>query len=102
MTNAGRLGTLGTMASSRQWLDASLQRLDASRQRIEASAQRLDASRQRLDASLERLDVDRCRRRLEILAAVARAKSVRVSAPPQRVRGMRLRELIATRRRTVN
>ncbi|WP_436525587.1 hypothetical protein [Actinoplanes sp. HUAS TT8] len=52
--------------------------------------------------SPQRLDEDRCRRRLELLAALAHAKSVRESAPPQRVRGMRLRELIATRRRSTN
>ncbi|WP_203753108.1 hypothetical protein [Actinoplanes cyaneus] len=50
----------------------------------------------------QRLDEDRCRRRLELLAALAHARSVRESAPPQRVRGMRLRELIATRRRATN
>jgi len=52
--------------------------------------------------SPQRLDADRCRRRLEILAALTHAKTVRATAPPPRVRGMRLRELIATRRRTVN
>ncbi|GGR20669.1 hypothetical protein GCM10010168_43340 [Actinoplanes ianthinogenes] len=52
--------------------------------------------------SPQRLDADRCRRRLELLAALAQAKSMRGSAPPQRARGMRLRELIATRRRTAN
>ncbi|GIF07701.1 hypothetical protein [Actinoplanes siamensis] len=50
----------------------------------------------------QRLDADRCRRRLELLAALAHAKSVRESAPPQRARDLRLRELIATRRRTTN
>jgi hypothetical protein len=52
--------------------------------------------------SSQRLDADRCRRRLELLAALAHAKSLRAFAPPQRTRGMRLRELIATRRRTTN
>ncbi|WP_179277217.1 hypothetical protein [Actinoplanes regularis] len=50
--------------------------------------------------SPQRLDAERCRRRLELLAALAHAKSVRESTPPQRVRGLRLRELIAARRRT--
>ncbi|WP_221330612.1 hypothetical protein [Actinoplanes sp. L3-i22] len=67
MTNAGRLGTLGSMSPSPQ-----------------------------------RLDAERCRRRLELLAALAQAKSARASAPPLRARDMRLRELIATRRRTTN
>ncbi|GLY05162.1 MULTISPECIES: hypothetical protein [Actinoplanes] len=49
-----------------------------------------------------RLDPERCRRRLELLAALAHAKSVRDSNPFQRVHGMRLRELIATRRRPAN
>jgi hypothetical protein len=52
--------------------------------------------------SPQHLDADRCRRRLKLLAALAHAKSLRESVPPQRVRGMRLRELIATRRRTTN
>ncbi|WP_229067665.1 hypothetical protein [Actinoplanes sp. DH11] len=49
--------------------------------------------------SPERLDPERCRRRQELLAALAQAKSVRESDPSQRMRGLRLRELIATRRR---
>jgi hypothetical protein len=52
--------------------------------------------------SSQRLDAERCRRRLELLAALAHAKSARASAPPLRARDMRLRELIATRRRTTN
>ncbi|MEV6341828.1 hypothetical protein [Actinoplanes sp. NPDC051851] len=52
--------------------------------------------------SSQRLDPDRCRRRLELLAALAHAKSARELTTPQRLRGMRLRELIATRRRLVN
>ncbi|MBG0560897.1 hypothetical protein [Actinoplanes aureus] len=52
--------------------------------------------------SPQRLDPDRCRRRLELLAALAHAKSARESDPTQRLRGIRLRELIATRRRPVN
>jgi hypothetical protein len=48
-----------------------------------------------------RLDPDRRRRRLELLAALADAKA-RESAQPQRLRGARLRELIATRRRLAN
>jgi hypothetical protein len=46
-----------------------------------------------------RLDAERCRRRLELLAALAHAKSSRESVPSLRLRGLRLRELIATRRR---
>ena len=53
-------------------------------------------------SSPPRLDPDRRRRRLELLAALADAKSVRESALPQRLRGARLRELIATRRRLPN
>jgi hypothetical protein len=52
--------------------------------------------------SPQRLDPDRRRRRLELLAALADAKSARESAQPRRLRGARLRELIATRRRWVN
>jgi hypothetical protein len=50
----------------------------------------------------QRLDPDRRRRRLELLAALADAKSARESAQPLRLRGARLREIIATRRRLVN
>ena len=52
--------------------------------------------------SSPRLDPDRRRRRLELLAALAEAKSARRSAQPARLRGARLRELIATRRRLAN
>jgi hypothetical protein len=52
--------------------------------------------------SPQRLDPDRCRRRLELLAALAHAKSSRETDPSQRLRGIRLRELIATRRRPGN
>jgi len=48
-----------------------------------------------------RLDPDRRRRRLELLAALADAKA-RESTQPQRLRGARLRELIAARRRLAN
>ncbi|HWS35840.1 MAG TPA: hypothetical protein VN408_24255 [Actinoplanes sp.] len=48
------------------------------------------------------LDPDRSRRRLELLAALARLKSARESMSPPRVRGLRIRELIAARRRPVN
>ncbi|HEX8629854.1 MAG TPA: hypothetical protein VF755_16965 [Catenuloplanes sp.] len=47
----------------------------------------------------QRLDPDRRRRRLQLLAALADAKSARERAHPERLRGARLRELIATRRR---
>jgi hypothetical protein len=52
-------------------------------------------------SSTPRLDPDRRRRRLELLAALADAKA-RESAQPQRLRGARLRELIAVRRRLAN
>jgi hypothetical protein len=51
--------------------------------------------------SPQRLDPDRRRRRLELLAALADAKSARELTQPQRLRGARLRELIANRRRHV-
>ncbi|GAB1695054.1 hypothetical protein [Krasilnikovia sp. M28-CT-15] len=50
----------------------------------------------------QRLDPDRRRRRLELLAALADAKSARERARPERLRGARLRELIAVRRRPAN
>jgi hypothetical protein len=50
-------------------------------------------------SSPQRLDPDRRRRRLELLAALADAKSARERSQPQRLRGARLRELIAVRRR---
>jgi hypothetical protein len=49
-----------------------------------------------------RLDPDRSRRRLQLLAALAQAKSTRESMPSPRLRGLRIRELIAIRRRPVN
>jgi hypothetical protein len=52
--------------------------------------------------STPRLDPDRRRRRLELLAALADAKSAREAANPARLRGARLRELIAMRRRLAN
>ena len=52
-------------------------------------------------SSTPRLDPDRRRRRLELLAALADAKA-REAAQPQRLRGARLRELIAVRRRLAN
>jgi hypothetical protein len=50
----------------------------------------------------QRLDPDRSRRRLQILAELAGAKSLREREHPRRVRVNRLRELIATRRRLAN
>jgi hypothetical protein len=50
----------------------------------------------------QRLDPERRRRRLELLAALADAKSARESSQPVRLRGARIRELIANRRRLVN
>jgi hypothetical protein len=52
--------------------------------------------------SPQRLDADRRRRRLALLAALADAKSAREQAQPQRLRGARIRELIATRRRFIS
>jgi hypothetical protein len=52
-------------------------------------------------SSPQRLDPDRRRRRLELLAALADAKSAREWTQPQRLQGARLRELIANRRRHV-
>jgi hypothetical protein len=49
-----------------------------------------------------RLDPERRRRRAELLALLAEAKSVRESTQPRRLRGSRIRELIAMRRRLVN
>jgi len=49
--------------------------------------------------TVERLDPDRSRRRLQLLAELASVKSVRDRERPRRLRGDRLRELIATRRR---
>jgi hypothetical protein len=47
----------------------------------------------------QRLDPERRRRRLQLLAELADAKSVRDRVRPRRATGDRLRELIATRRR---
>jgi hypothetical protein len=49
--------------------------------------------------TVQRLDPDRSRRRLQLLAELSGAKSVRERTQPRRVQGERLRELIATRRR---
>lgn len=49
--------------------------------------------------TLQRLDPERHRRRLQLLAELAGAKAVRGRLQPRQVRGDRLRELIATRRR---
>jgi hypothetical protein len=51
--------------------------------------------------SPQRLDPERRRRRLELLAALADAKSARERTQPERLRGARIRELIANRRRHV-
>jgi hypothetical protein len=50
---------------------------------------------------LPRLDPDRRRRRLQLLAQLADAKSIRDRMQPRRLRGDRLREVIASRRRLV-
>jgi hypothetical protein len=47
----------------------------------------------------QRLDPERSRRRLQLLAALAGAKSGREGDRPRRVRDERLRDLIAIRRR---
>jgi hypothetical protein len=49
--------------------------------------------------TVQRLDPDRSRRRLQLLAELASAKSVRDRERPRQRRGERLRELIAMRRR---
>jgi hypothetical protein len=49
---------------------------------------------------LHRLDPDRRRRRLQLLAELADAKSVRDRAKPIRPRADKVRELIAMRRRS--
>jgi hypothetical protein len=49
-----------------------------------------------------RLDPERSRRRLQLLAELAGARSAREREHPRRVRVNRLRELIATRRRLAN
>jgi hypothetical protein len=48
---------------------------------------------------LQRLDADRRRRRLQLLAELAGARAVRERVQPSRVRGSRIRGLIAQRRR---
>jgi hypothetical protein len=53
----------------------------------------------RMAWSLQRLDPERRRRRLQLLAALADAKTARERSQPARLRGARLRELIANRRR---
>jgi hypothetical protein len=50
-------------------------------------------------SSPQRLDPERRRRRLELLAALSDAKSARERSQPKRLRGARIRELIAVRRR---
>ncbi|WP_169734153.1 hypothetical protein [Hamadaea tsunoensis] len=49
--------------------------------------------------TLQRLDPERRRRRIQLLSELADAKSVRVRLVPRRARDVRLRELIAVRRR---
>jgi hypothetical protein len=51
---------------------------------------------------LQRPDPDRRRRRLQLLAELADAKSAGERVRPQRARVDRLKELIATRRRLAN
>ncbi|MDM4721453.1 hypothetical protein QTQ03_18280 [Micromonospora sp. WMMA1363] len=46
-----------------------------------------------------RLDPERRRRRLQLLAELTGARAVRQRERPQRLRSLRLRQLIATRRR---
>jgi hypothetical protein len=50
----------------------------------------------------QRLDPERSRRRLQLLAELAGAKSVREREHPRRARVDRLRELIDNRRRLAN
>ncbi|HEX5597649.1 MAG TPA: hypothetical protein VFX61_16765 [Micromonosporaceae bacterium] len=52
--------------------------------------------------TVQRLDAERSRRRIQLLAAIAGAKSRREREHPQRIHRDRLRELIATRRRLAN
>jgi hypothetical protein len=52
-------------------------------------------------SSPQRLDPDRRRRRAQLLAALADAKAAREHTQPERLRGARIRELIAVRRRRV-
>ncbi|WP_281895867.1 hypothetical protein [Phytohabitans aurantiacus] len=49
--------------------------------------------------TVQRLDPDRSRRRLQLLAELASAKSVRDRERPRQQHDERLRELIAMRRR---
>jgi hypothetical protein len=49
--------------------------------------------------TIPRLDPERSRRRLQLLAELAGARTVRQRERPQRVRAERIRQLIATRRR---
>ncbi|WP_139307151.1 hypothetical protein [Micromonospora pattaloongensis] len=50
----------------------------------------------------QRLDPVRSRRRMELLAEIAGARAARETQQPRRKRGVRLRGLIATRRRLAN
>ncbi|MFS8478938.1 MAG: hypothetical protein FWJ93_08305 [Micromonosporaceae bacterium] len=49
--------------------------------------------------TLQRLDPERHRRRLQLLAELAGAKTARDRLQPRPIYSVRLRELIATRRR---
>ncbi|WP_175440045.1 hypothetical protein [Micromonospora nigra] len=49
-----------------------------------------------------RLDPERSRRRLQLLAQLADARTVRERERPQRARTKQLRQLIATRRRATD
>jgi hypothetical protein len=49
--------------------------------------------------TVQRLDPERSRRRMQLLAERAGARTVRERTQPRRLQGDRLRELIAIRRR---
>ena len=55
----------------------------------------------RMPLTLQRLDPERYRRRLRLLAEIAGTKTVRDRLQPRSIHAVRLRELIASRRRLV-